>query len=46
MSQNMFRRAQEKHDPEYGKELVLHYLPPPPDSVALFSFQTSAGKGQ
>ena len=32
MSQNMFRRAQEKHDPEYGKELVLHYLPPPPDS--------------
>ena len=32
MSQNMFHRAQEKHDPEYGKELVLHYLPPPPDS--------------
>lgn len=25
--------SSEKHDPEYGKELVLHYLPPTPDML-------------
>ncbi|CAK9083498.1 Fido domain-containing protein, partial [Durusdinium trenchii] len=25
--------SSEKHDDEYGKDLVLHYLPPPPDML-------------
>ena len=27
------RMAEEKHDDEMGKEVVLHYLPPPPDML-------------